>query len=252
MKLDKCEKAYEVLQTTNYDLFSFIKSNRDVSRNHVKELKGQINDGYEMPPIIVRETGEILDGQHRFVALSELGKPIQFLIKNDIKKDTLQKSNSVVSKWTIMDHIDYFRKEGNVNYQELKDFINYSELNTRMAALLLGRFKGRGGVTNGIKNGSFYVTSKDDAYQFVDEILMRIRMENPTAKILFAIRKIYNLAVDNKLLVNVINALEEELVLLNQETKIAERIVNLYNKKCPKEEKIKISYDKSGKPVYKL
>ena len=54
MKLDKCEKAYEVLQTTNYDLFSFIKSNRDVSRNHVKELKGQINDGYEMPPIIVK------------------------------------------------------------------------------------------------------------------------------------------------------------------------------------------------------
>ena len=44
-----------------------------------------------------------------------------------------------------------FRKEGNTNYQKLKDFINYSELNTRMAALLLGRFKGRGGVTNGIK-----------------------------------------------------------------------------------------------------
>lgn len=45
---------------------------------------------------------------------------------------------------------------------------------------------------------------------------------------------------------------EEELLMLNSINKISERIVNLYNKKVSKSEKIKVTYNKVGKAVYKL
>lgn len=252
INLKECKTAYHVYETNDYGLFSFIESNRNPSRKHVENLKRQIKNGYELPPIIVRENGEILDGQHRYIALVELEKPIQFLIKEDIRKDVLQKSNSFVSKWTINDHVNYHRKEGNQDYQDLYEFCQYSGLCANIAARILGSAKGNGITTKAIEEGKFFVKSKTDAYQFVDDVLMRIRMEHPTSKIINSLRTLYNIGTDTKTLVTVVNALEEELLMLNSINKISERIVNLYNKKVSKSEKIKVTYNKAGKAVYKL
>ena len=184
INLKECKTAYHIYETNDYGLFSFIESNRNPSRNHVENLKKQIKNGYELPPIIVRENGEILDGQHRYIALVELEEPIQFLIKEDIRKDVLQKSNSFVSKWTINDHVNYHRKEGNQDYQDLYEFCQYSGLGANIAARILGSAKGNGITTKAIEEGKFFVKSKTDAYQFVDDVLMRIRMEHPTSKII--------------------------------------------------------------------
>lgn len=252
--LKECETAYNVYKTFNYGLFKFIESNRETKRAHVDNLKEQIKDGYEMPPIIVRENGEILDGQHRYLALIELEEEVQFIVKNDIKKDVLQKSNSNVSKWTTKDHINFFKEEGNTNYKKLEDFINYSELSPAVAAKVLGKAKSTkgGSLSKAIQNGTFVVTSEEDAYQFIEEVVLKIRMDKPTTKILNSLRMVYNFGVDNKLLVTVVNALEEELLLLSKESKITERIVNLYNKKCDKNDRIKTAYSKNGNVILKI
>ena len=57
INLKECKTAYHVYETNDYGLFSFIESNRNPSRNHVENLKKQIKNGYELPPIIVRENG---------------------------------------------------------------------------------------------------------------------------------------------------------------------------------------------------
>ena len=77
-------------------------------------------------------------------------------------------------------------------------------------------------------------------------------MEHPTSKIINSLRTLYNIGTDTKTLVTVVNALEEELLMLNSINKISERIVNLYNKKVSKSEKIKVTYNKAGKAVYEL
>lgn len=252
VKLKDCKKVYHVYQTEDYALFSFIESNRNPVKSHVQNLKKQIQEGYELPPIIVRESGEILDGQHRYLALVELEKPIQFMIKDNIQQDVLQKSNSYVSKWNVMDHVNYHRKEGSQDYQDLYDFVKYSGLGVSTAARILGSTKRKRSLAKGIEDGDFRVRSKEDAYQFIDEVLMRIRMDSPSTKIINSLRSLYNIGVDTKLLVNSVNALEEELSMLNKESKISERIVSLYNKNCPKTEKIKITFNKVGQAVYKL
>lgn len=245
MNLLNCETAYNVYTTDNYDLFKFIESNRAVSKKHVSKLAQQIADGYEMPPIIVKPNGEILDGQHRYEALRELGDPIEFIIRNEIKQDTLQKSNTLVSKWTPKDHINFHMREGNENYRELKEFIEYSELGVAAAARLLGKVESKS-TTQGIVNGQFIVTNKEDAYTFIDDVLIKIRAEKPTDKIVYAIRKVYNVGIDNKRLVSCVNAIYEELELINKIPIMAERIATLYNKDLPKSQRIKISKQTNG------
>lgn len=245
MSLLNCETAYSVYQTNDYDLFKFIESNREVKKKHVENLVQQIRDGYELPPIIVKPNGEILDGQHRYTALKQCEQPVEFIIRNEIKQDTLQKSNTLVSKWSPHDHINFHMREGNENYKELKDFIEYSELGVVTAARLLGRVDSKA-TTQGIIDGQFIVTNKEDAYNFIDEVLIRVRTSKPTDKIVHAIRKVYNAGVDNKRLVNCVNAIYEELELINKIPIIAERIATLYNKDLPKSQRIKISKQTNG------
>lgn len=245
MNLLNCETAYSVYKTDNYDLFKFIESNRTISKTHVGKLAQQITDGYEMPPIIVKPNGEILDGQHRFEALKILEHPIEFIIKNEIKQDTLQKSNTLVSKWTTKDHINFHMREGNEHYKELKEFMEYSELGAVAAARTLGTVDGRS-TGQGIVNGKFRVTNKEDAYTFIDDVLIKVRANRPTDKIVHAVRKVYNVGIDNKRLVNCVNALYEELELINKIPLMAERIAVLYNKDLQKAERIKISKQTNG------
>lgn len=245
MELLNCETSYSVFTTEKYELFKFIDSNRKVKKSHVEKLKQQLREGYELPPIIVKPNGEILDGQHRFTALKEMGEPIEFIIRNQIRQDTLQKSNTLVSKWSTYDHINFHMKEGNAHYKELKDFIEYSELGVGTAARILGKTVSRS-VTVGVIEGNFTVTSKEDAYAFIDEVLIKVRAERPTDKIVHAIRRIYNVGVDNERLVNCVNAIYGELELINKIPVIAERIAMLYNKDLPKAEKIKIKKQTNG------
>lgn len=252
-ELEKSEVAYPVYRTDNYQSFTFIKGNRVVSDSHVRELTQQISDGYSLPPIIVNENGGIIDGQHRYCALMELEKPIEFIIRQDDKANTLQRSNTLVSKWKISDHINYHCENGNENYISLKKFVKYSKLDVISASKILGRIdysKLKNGKSHikGIREGHFYVTSESDAYQFVDEITNEIRAENKNSKFINSLRSLYNLGVDNRLLVNVANSLEEEIPLLSKESKIVDRLVKKYNQHCPKNEKIKIEYDKRGYP----
>ncbi|MBO3062749.1 ParB N-terminal domain-containing protein [Mammaliicoccus fleurettii] len=254
MKLLNCEKAFSVFKTNDYKLFGFIDSNRKPKQKHIDSLIEQIEEGYELPPIIVKPNGQILDGQHRYLALKHKKKPIEFIIREDVKQNILQRSNSLVSKWTTSDHIRYHIEEGNEHFKKLQDFIDYSELSTATAARLIGkvkidRTKKITSLSKALQEGNFLITNEEDAYQFVDEVLMKIRMESPNSKIVNGIRNLYNLGVDNKLLVNVINALEEEILLLNKESKITDRLVTLYNKQCHKDDKIKVKYNKSGHPL---
>lgn len=241
----KNEISYSVYQSSDYDLFKFIESNRVVKKSHVEKLIQQINDGYEMPPIIVKENGEILDGQHRFMALKQLGKPVEYIIKENIKQDTLQKSNTLVSKWSVKDHINFFMKENNQEYKELHEFIEYSGLTADTAARILGTVDERS-TSSGLMNGKFRVTNKEDAYLFVDEVTLRMRADKPKEKIIHAVRKVYNVGIDNKRLVNCVNALYEELAMISKIPLMAERIVTLYNKELPKDEQIKIKKQTNG------
>lgn len=149
-------------------MLSFKKENRSINRQHVEELKASISEhGYlSCHPIITNEAGEIIDGQHRFLACQELGiEPLVLSIK-DISDKLMIDLNKSQRCWRTEDYINFYSQKGNKHYELLNQFVHETKLAVTPALLIL---------TNGdvpkfdkIKSGQmeipFSVVSKEYEY----------------------------------------------------------------------------------------
>lgn len=112
------------MKTTNYDLFSFMDNNRNISHGLINRIIESINKiGYiESRPIIVNESFIIIDGQHRFEACKKLGLPIFYAIENlDINEAMiLLNKNQLI--WRLQDYVKSWSKTGIECYIQLVKF----------------------------------------------------------------------------------------------------------------------------------
>lgn len=84
--MEKRLKHFELKESKNYDLFRFYEENREINRKKVNEYKKSIKEkGLKQPINVKIENGfyYITDGQHRFIALLELGYYIVFIVDYD-------------------------------------------------------------------------------------------------------------------------------------------------------------------------
>lgn len=112
--------ANRTQQTTDYNQFKFLVENRQTARNHINRLKDAIQRSpeiLEVQPILVNEKLEIIDGQHRFVAASELGLPIHYTVVKGIGIETARDMNVLQRRWHMDDYAYSYAKAGNVNYK---------------------------------------------------------------------------------------------------------------------------------------
>lgn len=138
--LKLCGKAYGhsektvacnvVYQTTDYEMFKFLKGNREINKTNEKNLEknfGENGENYVMNPIIVNEKMEIIDGQHRFTALKKIGKPIHYIVVKGVGGDAAQRMNQVSLRWSLLNYVKY-HKETDPNCARLYELIRiYNE-----------------------------------------------------------------------------------------------------------------------------
>src|ERR1039458_10319262 len=75
----KAENTVQLYVTKNYDIFIRMIGNRPINESHVTHLKKKIQDEGNLTsefPINLNEKMEIIDGQHRIMALKQLGYPV--------------------------------------------------------------------------------------------------------------------------------------------------------------------------------
>lgn len=108
------EKAdYDVYKTLDYTIFSFMEDNRIINADIVRKIKGKIQEfGWIKEPILVNEKLQIIDGQHRFTALKELGFPIEFIIDEGIGVKECRAINEDRRNWSTMDYVISYSKSG--------------------------------------------------------------------------------------------------------------------------------------------
>jgi len=111
-----------VLSTTDYSKFSFLESNRELRLPHVEELKESITEHPLEKPIDVNEKLQIIDGQHRFWAWSELGMPIIYIIHKGWGAKEVPILNSNQKNWNPSDFVKMYSESGNEHYQKYKEF----------------------------------------------------------------------------------------------------------------------------------
>lgn len=178
----KKAKFDPIIRTTdNYSMFSLVFGNRKINYAHVKRIKQSMSENCLFTPIIVNNKFQIIDGQHRFMALSELQKPVHYIVVNGYGKTEVQIYNVNNSNWRKTDYLKSFMEEGNDNYIRFNSFMTmYPDLSMSHCIKLLSGYNStdRYSTIDGIKttmkdfeSGNFVIKDIDEAHQRAKMIL---------------------------------------------------------------------------------
>ncbi|RYD56982.1 MAG: ParB/RepB/Spo0J family partition protein [Sphingobacteriales bacterium] len=111
-----------VMSTKDYALFQIISGNRKIDKKHVEKLKASIKDNDLFNPILVNEDYQIIDGQHRFTALHQLGMPIKYMVVPGYGIKQVQLLNTHSKNWSVDDYMECYISQGIKDYQTYKEF----------------------------------------------------------------------------------------------------------------------------------
>lgn len=164
------KKVNQVYMTTDYSIFNFIDGNREVNLLHVERLKKSMKVKYIPVPIIVNEFNEIIDGQHRFMALKDLKKPVYYIVETGLKLNDVQRLNTNSSNWSSEDYMKSYCNLGFEEYIKYRDFKNeYGLCHSDTQALLTGGTVG-GGKGSAFNDGYFKITHLKQATETAKKI----------------------------------------------------------------------------------
>lgn len=127
-------------KTNTYDVFKFRTDNRPVNKKHVQDLVNSIKSHnlLELQPITINGDMEILDGQHRLLAAKQLGVDIYYQIEKKLTSADIITMN-ISKSWGAADYVNYYVKNGHLEYQRLESFMKEHGISLRVAMhLLLG------------------------------------------------------------------------------------------------------------------
>ena len=126
-----------ILETSNYDMFELIESNRPISWTKIDKMRERIKhknltSGYN---IIVnsKEAGKerygtngkkypIVDGQHRFISCKLEGQKFFYQVNDDIELDDIPTAASLQHSWKMTDYLHHYTTIG---IHEYKQFVGY-------------------------------------------------------------------------------------------------------------------------------
>lgn len=168
-----------VKTTTNYRQFKFLIDNRDTARQHINRLKDAIQKNpkiLEVQPILVNDKMEIIDGQHRFTAASELGLPIAYSQVSGLDIATARDMNTLQRRWGMVDYARSYAKGGNIHYKAfLKYMSEYPALSPSTLLLAMQKSGKRTSTTGDFRHGEFIIERDQEEVEEVLDIFQKVR-----------------------------------------------------------------------------
>lgn len=161
----------EILKTKEYELFKFMKGNRQVDNRHVNALIASMKEKYYLSPIQVNEKMEIIDGAHRYTACKALKLPVYYYIAKGTDLKTIQVLNSNSKDWKIEDYLQSWITQGNKDYIQYKQFQDAYSLSHKINLLLLTGQMGSMGQLKDFENGAFKIKDLAKATEVAAKIM---------------------------------------------------------------------------------
>lgn len=150
------------MNTKEYYSFRTRKDNRPIKESHILALKRNIliSNDLHLNPIVVTEDMQVIDGQHRLIAASQLGVPIYYLVDRNFKPKKMITLNKVQLRWSIDNYLNYYIANGTDYYKEVGEVAERYGLT--LTCVLLWLFDGRETIQR-FKEGKFCkkITEKD-------------------------------------------------------------------------------------------
>lgn len=187
-------------ETKEYDKFKYLDVNREIMDSNVKKLEKDILKNGLQVPIVVNEDYEIIDGQHRFIALRRNKMVVVYIINRTARDEniaTIQESR----KWTALDFCNYRAKKGDLSCMRALEVADdwYRESQKKMSKLrtveLLMDGVSSSGLLSRLKKGT-YAINEDCANVVYDAIQVMADLEMGTTpygqKIIRPLKSLYH------------------------------------------------------------
>lgn len=162
-----------VYTTSVYSVFKTLDGNRNINQIHLARLKESIKKNYLTTIILVNDSFEIIDGQHRFLICKELGLPINYIVVSNYGLREVQVLNANMKNWSTSDYIDGYCDLGYKDYILYREFVKKYKLNhTNAQSLLSGSAHTGVGQKRHLVEGTFKVIDYDIACEIAEKIIM--------------------------------------------------------------------------------
>ena len=172
-----------VYETDQYNIFKF-GNNRPISKSKVEKKKKSIKKMGLLTPIEVTSDYYIKEGQHRFMALKELGLPIiyRFALSDTFTVDEISEINSTTERWGTKDFVTVRANSGNESYIRIKKLLDkYPDTKWADIALTIQRNGNNKIVREGMASMTEEEFVKADALLFQSEKLYSLISGSPYA-----------------------------------------------------------------------
>lgn len=202
-------------ETNEYDQFKMYDANRSVIGGHVKRLIKSMNEELLFSPIFVDKDLRIVDGQHRFNALREIGEILIYCIIHKVGLKQVTRYNINAKNWNDDDFLSMYV---NLDYKEYKTYLIFKEkyqLSHSSCKSLLGGGVGppkKGNTSyDTFKSGEFICKSVNRAYQ-IAEFIDKLRFDNRKSQnFVKCLLRIDDINYDRSRMIHVINSNENRL-----------------------------------------
>lgn len=163
----------QVHTTQDYSMFKSIDGNRNKNLLHLNRLKKSMEENYLFTVIIVNEKYEIIDGQHRFQVIKELGLPLHYLVCKGYGLREVHILNQNSKTWNSDDYMEGYCRLGYKDYLIYKEFKNkYKIGHLECLSLLSGMDSSRNTWdVHNFYEGAFKIKSLEDAEITMEKIL---------------------------------------------------------------------------------
>lgn len=112
------------MKTKDYNKFKALNANRPILQVNLRKIKESIQKNGLIPgrPILVNSKMEIIDGQHRFTVLKELGMEVEYEILegNSVQQAIILNANQ--TQWKIGDYVHCYASQNIDCYRKLVKF----------------------------------------------------------------------------------------------------------------------------------
>lgn len=181
------------METKDYSKFTFLRANRKINKNNVEKIKASYREWGVIPgrPILIDKDFNIIDGQHRFLALKDLGFAIPYeIIGGDVIGKTMA-LNSNQDHWQLIDFAKSYAEQGMDCYRKMLKFEEKYQFGFTNSLRLCFGFKTKGEDVKKGKNFEF----KESANEIADYINNLGELSFKTTKsFISAINNLFNKA----------------------------------------------------------
>lgn len=179
------------METRDYSKFKFLSTNREIKRANVEKIKSSVKEWGIIPgrPVLIDGMGNIIDGQHRFVAYKELGMSIPYEVINGNVIEKTMALNANQKQWALADYIHSYAEQGNDSYRRLIKFEEKYKFGISASMFICFGFKCNG---TGIRQGKDYkfLEEAESIALFIDSI--KGVPYNRTKKFVYAMIVLYS------------------------------------------------------------